>query len=213
MPQTKGLVVPIGFGEYNSVRQTLLMYEPGEIAHIENVLRGEHKERVHRRLRRLEEEVTYEEERKAVTEKDLQSTDRFELKREASETIKEEHKAEAGVTVKYDGPSVDVEAKAGYTYTHAKEQAKKTSVCYAKNVTERSLSRLEEKVREVRVEKTIEEFEETNTHGIDNKDKPDHAVGIYRWVDKIYEAQVINYGQRLFSISSFPSLPHFISTH
>ena len=198
VPQTKGLVVPIGFGEYNSVRQTLLMYEPGEIAHIENVLRGEYKERVHRRLRRLEEEVTYEEERKAVTEKDLQSTDRFELKREASETIKEEHKAEAGVTVKYDGPSVDVEAKAGYTYTHAKEQAKKTSVCYARDVTERSLSRLEEKVREVRVEKTIEEFEETNTHGIDNKDKPDHAVGIYRWVDKIYEAQVINYGQRLF---------------
>ena len=198
VPLTKGLVQPVGFGEYNTVRQTLLSYEPGEIAHIENVLRGEYKERVHRRLRRLEEEVTYEEERKTVTEKDLQSTDRFELKREASETIKEEHKADAGVTVKYDGPTVDVEAKAGYTYTHAKEQSKKTSVSYAREVTEKSLSRLEEKVREVRVEKTIEEFEETNTHGIDNKGKPDHAVGIYRWVDKIYEAQVIGYGERLF---------------
>jgi hypothetical protein len=198
VPQTKGLVQPVGVGEYNTVRQTLLSYEPGEIAHIENVLRGEYKERVHRRLRRLEEEITYEEERKAVTEKDLQSTDRFELKREASETIKEEHKAEAGVAIKYDGPTVDVEANAGYTYTHAKKQSKKTSVSYAREVTEKSLSRLEEKVREVRVEKTIEEFEETNTHGIDNKDKPDHAVGIYRWVDKIYEAQVIGYGERLF---------------
>jgi len=198
VPQTKGLVQPAGIGEYNTVRQTLVRYEPGEIAHIENVLRGEYKERVHRRLRRMEEEVTYEEERKTVTEKDLQSTDRFELKREASETIKEEHKAEAGVTVKYDGPMVDVEAKAGYQGSYAKEQAKKTSVSYAREVTEKSLSRLEEKIREVRVEKSIEEFEETNTHGIDNKDKPDHAVGIYRWVDKVYEAQVINYGARLF---------------
>lgn len=198
VPQTKGLVQPVGVGEYNTVRQTILRYEPGEIAHIENVLRGEYKERVHRRLRRLEEEITYEEERKSVTEKDLQSTDRFELKREASVTIKEEHKAEAGVAVKYDGPTVDVEANVGYTYTHAKEQSKKTSVSYAREVTEKSLSRLEEKVREVRVEKTIEEFEETNTHGIDNKENPDHAVGIYRWVDKIYEAQVIGYGERLF---------------
>ncbi|GEM_PF-1510869 len=191
-------VKPVGIGEYNSVRQTLLRYEDGEIAHIENVLRGEYKERVHRRLRRLEEELTYEEERKALTEKDLQSTDRFELKREASETIKEEHKANAGVTVKYDTPTVDIEAKAGYSYDHAKEQAKKTSVSYARDVTQKSLSRLEEKVRKVRVEKTIEEFEETNTHGFDNKGQPDHAIGIYRWVDKIYEAQVISYGERLF---------------
>jgi len=198
VPQSVGLVKPVGFGEYNTVRQTLLRYEAGEIAHIENVLRGEYKERVHRRLRRLEEEVTYEEERKTTMEKDLQSTDRFELKREASETIKEEHKADAGVTVKYDGPTVDVEAKAGYNYTHAREEAKKTSVSYARDVTEKSLSRLEEKVREVRIQKTIEEFEETNTHGIDNKEKTDHAVGIYRWVDKIYESQVIGYGERLF---------------
>lgn len=198
VPMSHGLVGPSGVGELHIVKQHLLRYEAGEIAHIENVLSGEYKERVHRRLRRLEEEITYEEERKAITEKDLQSTDRFELKREASETIKEEHKADAGVTVTYDGPSVEVEAKAGYAYSHAKEQAKKTSVTYARDVTERSVSKLEEKVREVRVEKTIEEFEETNTHGIDNKENPDHTVGIYRWVDKLYEMQVVNYGQRLF---------------
>ncbi len=197
-PHTVGVVEPVGMGEYNSVRQALVRYEPREIAHIENVLRGEYKERVHRRLRRLEEEVTYEEERKATTEKDLQSTDRFELKREASETIKEDAKVEGGVTVKYDGPMVDVEAFAKGAYNYAKEQAKKTSVTYAKDVTQRSVSKVEEKVREVRVEKTIEEFEETNTHGIDNKDKPDHAIGIYRWVDKVYQMQVVNYGSRLF---------------
>ncbi len=198
IPELQCRVMPVGMGEYNSVRQTLLRYEDGEVAHIENVLRGEYKERVHRRLRRLEEELTYAEEQKTTTEKDLQSTDRFELKREASETIKEEHKADAGVTVKYDTPMVDVEAKAGYSYDHAKEHAKKTSVSYARDVTQKSLSRLEEKVREVRVAKTIEEFEETNTHGFDNKGQQNNAIGIYRWVDKIYEAQVINYGNRLF---------------
>lgn len=210
VPQSAGTIRPVGYGELNVVCQTLLRYEPGEIAHIENVLRGEYKERVHRRLRRLEEEVTVEEERKTVSEQDLQSTDRFELKREASGTIKEDSKKEAGLSLSGSyGPTVSFTANASTSSSNAKEQSKSTSVSYAREVTERSVSRIEERVREVRLRRAIEEFEETNTHGIDNKEKNGHIVGIYHWVDKIYQAQIINYGDRLLFEFTVPEPASF----
>ena len=34
--------------------------------------------------------------------------------------------------------------------------------------------------------KIVEEFEENNKHGFDNTKGDKHVVGVYRWVDKIY---------------------------
>jgi hypothetical protein len=68
---------------------------------------------------------------------------------------------------------------------------------YAQEVTNRSLERIIEKVRTERISKLTEEFEENNKHGLDNRGGDQHVVGVYRWVDKIYEAQVVNYGKRL----------------
>lgn len=197
VPEGAGSIRPIGIADLMLVRQKLLRYEKGEIAHIENVLRGEYKERLHRRARRIEEEITVETERKEETERDLQTAERFEIKRETSETIKEDSKLEAGVSVSGSyGPTVSFSANTNYSNSEAKEKSKKVSTSYARDVTERSVSRFEERVREERVRRTVEEFEETNTHGIDNKEKDGHVIGIYRWVDKIYEAQVVNYGRR-----------------
>jgi hypothetical protein len=47
------------------------------------------------------------------------------------------------------------------------------------------------------VSKIIEEFEETNRHGFDNRKGAEHISGVYRWVDKVYKNQVHNYGKRL----------------
>ena len=41
------------------------------------------------------------------------------------------------------------------------------------------------------------ETEEVNTHGFDNTEGTEHAVGVYRWLDKLYQGQVKNYGKRL----------------
>lgn len=43
----------------------------------------------------------------------------------------------------------------------------------------------------------LREFEETNKHGFDNRLGDKHVVGTYRWVDKIMENNLINYGKRL----------------
>ncbi len=195
--QTVGAIRDLGVIDYMVVRQKLLRYELGEVAHVENVLRGEYRERMHRRARRVEEAVTVETERKEESERDLQTTERFELKLEATETLKEDQKVQAGVTATYKGPCVEVSANASYSGNWVKEKAHKTASTYAKDVVSRSLSRLQERVREERVRKTIEEFEERNTHGIDNKGQSDHVIGVYRWLDKVYEAQIYNYGRKM----------------
>jgi hypothetical protein len=57
--------------------------------------------------------------------------------------------------------------------------------------------RVEQRVRQQRARVTIEELEETNKHSFINPAGQGPIVGVYRWVEKVYEAQIFNYGKRL----------------
>lgn len=188
----------IGIADLMVVRQHIQKYEPGEIAHIENVLKGESRKREHRRARIVEEVLELETETYEATEKDLQSTERFEMRDETARTIRQDSKLEAGVSVSASyGPFVKVSANLGYSSRNAREESRRSATSFARDVTERSVSRIEERVREERMRKTVEEFEEKNLHSIENADGDGHITGIYRWVDKKYKVEVVNYGQRL----------------
>ena len=50
---------PLGVGDLKVVKQWLVAYEPGEISDIHNVMLGEEKVRVHRRLEKTEEAFSY----------------------------------------------------------------------------------------------------------------------------------------------------------
>lgn len=90
-------IEPVGVGDLKVVKQKLVRYEAGEVAHIENVLAREKRERQHRRLRQFEEILTEEQEREEESRRDLQSTERFELQSETQRTIQSETTFEAGV--------------------------------------------------------------------------------------------------------------------
>ena len=211
VPSTHGDVAPAGIGDLLVVRQNLKRYEARELAHVENVLDGEYKERSHRRARTTEETITTEIETKREEERDLQSTERFELKTESSEVLKEDTSLKIGLSVsgKY-GPVVEFKASTDFAMNHAKEESKKIASSFSKDVTQRASSRISERRREERILKTIEVFEEANKHGIDNKDGDDHVVGQYQWLDKVFEAQVFNYGKRLLFDVMLPEPAAFL---
>jgi hypothetical protein len=201
---TKALVPPkpfrvVGAGDLEVVREKIQKYELGEIAHIENVLRGESKLRRHVRRRRIEETTVVETERIEESEQDLESTERFEQKNESDLTVQEDQNLAVGVTVNAAyGPFVDVTSEFEYSHSRSRTEANRSASKYARDVTSRSISRLHERIRKERTRKTIEEFEELNRHSLKNDDEPvDHVVGVYRWLDKIYKNQVFSYGQRL----------------
>jgi hypothetical protein len=193
-----GRITPLGIGDLKVVKQTLLAYVAGEVAHIENVLKGESKERTHRKLDRTETTLITSEEETKDTERDTQSTDRFELKREAENTLKEDLGIKAGLTVTATYGPVVATATGDFAYSTSKQESEKSSSNFAREVVDRSVSKVQTKTKTERTTKTLNEVEEINKHSLNNSPpSTGHVTGIYRWVDKRYRAQVYNYGARL----------------
>jgi hypothetical protein len=209
-------IKPLGIGDLKVVKQTLKKYATGEVAHIENVLRGEYKERKYRELDRTEQTVTIETSTEQETTKDTQTTERFELKKESENTIQEQMSVQAGVTVSASYGPVTLGAHGDFAYSTSSSQSEKAASNYAREVVDRSVSRIQTKTRQEQVTTTLHEVEEIDTHGIDNKGQADNVVGVYRWVDKYYEAQIYNYGKRMmfeFIVPEPAAFYGFAQTH
>lgn len=192
----RALVAPAGVADLLVVKQQIKRYEGAELAHVETVLIGEKKSRAHRQLDRSEETFLTETEGTRTQETEVQSTDRFELNRETSRTIQNDFKHGFGLSLsgKY-GPAVEFTSTFSAEGAQSVEESSKNSSRYAKDVVSRSLERITERVREVRSRTVLHETEETNLHELDN-DTGKHINGVYQFIDKVYEAQVFNYGIR-----------------
>ena len=197
IPTTYGSVKPIGVGELLVVKQQILRYEAGEIAHIENILQGEDKNRTHRRRDLTEEILVRESEIEREEERDLETSERFELSRESSEVIKEELEVEGSLNIKVKpSPAVIIEASAKVAYSNARETSRRKVSEYAKEIVDKSVSRVSERIRKEETLRTVREIEEINEHGFNNVDGDGHVVGIYQWINKVYQAQIYRYGLR-----------------
>lgn len=192
-----GLRFPFKIANLRVVEQELLSYEPGYIAHIQNTLQGEFNEKTTRRLSRTEESFSSSYEKDVLDERDTQSTDRFNMERETSKTIQEdtEKYVNGQLTAGY-GP-VSLSIGAGYSNNTSTEESNSEAISYSKDVVQRSLQRLIEKTKEEKSTKTINEFEETNKHGLDNRGGSQHVVGIYRWLDQLNKVTIKTYDKRM----------------
>ncbi len=205
MPTGHGTIRPVGIADLLLVKQHVVRYEGGELAHVENVLRSEHLGRDTRRLERTETTILTESETTKEQEQDTQSTDRFSLKRETSSTIKDDTQFKAGLSVdaKY-GPFVEVKATADFATSHSSEESAKQASEFSKDVVSRSVSKVVERVLERRSTTTLAEFEEKYSHIFDNSAGATNISGVYQWVDKVLQAQVYNYGKRMLFDVTLP---------
>lgn len=188
-----------GTGDLLLVRQKLKAHELGEFAHIENVLQGETREREHRRLDLREEIDVIEVERETEKQRDLQSTERNELQSEAEKTVRSQIGIEAGVQTSGSyGPCFNFSASLNASFSTTTEETQRKAMSYSREVTEKTSERIREKVRTERRVRVLQEIEEINRHKFENTgDSKGNVRGVYRWLNKIYEAQVFNYGQRM----------------
>ncbi|HEX5760830.1 MAG TPA: hypothetical protein VF121_16695 [Thermoanaerobaculia bacterium] len=188
-----------GVGDLLLVKQTLKAYELAEFAHVENVLAGESRLREHRRLNIREEIEVSEEERETEKERDLQSTERNEMQSEAERTVKSQFELEAGLQVSGSyGPAVSFSASLNASFSTTTEETQRKAVSYSREVTEKTSERVRERVRRELRRRLLEEIQEINRHSIDNSNAAaGHVRGIYRWLNKVYDAQIFNYGQRM----------------
>jgi hypothetical protein len=188
-----------GIGDLLVVRQTLKAYELADFAHVENVLAGESREREHRRLNVREETVTIETETETQKERDLQSTERSEMQTEIEKTVKSEFGLDAGLQLSGSyGPTVSFSSSLSLGFSTSTEETERRAASFSREVTEKTAERTRERMREEHRRRTLEQVEELNRHKVDNTAAPQgHVRGIYRWLNKVYDAQVFNYGKRM----------------
>lgn len=195
------------------VRQTLRRYERGEIAHIENVLKGEKHRRTFRHQTTTEISTQRDKEKTVDDERDLQSTDRFEMKSEVNKTVHDEMEAQGGFTVSGSYGSVTASANGQFGYQRSLDEATKTASTYAHDMIEKTRTRTSERTLERRTTQLTQLNDETAVHEIKNTaDAAQHVVGVYRWVNKTYDMQILNYGRRLMLEFSIPEPAAFFRT-
>ena len=187
----------LGVSDLLRVEQKLLCYEPGEIAHIENIMSGEERKRSTRRLNIRETENISEIEKETVDERDLQTTERFEMESESSKTASQSTNLDVGLNVVGDFGIVDVSLNTNFSMANSSTESRKNASRFAKEVVEKTKKKVSEKTKTTSRIRILEEFEEKNEHNFKNETE-NHTVGVYRWLDKIYQAKLLNYGLRSF---------------
>jgi len=210
-PTDTSAFIPSGFGmknigvaDYLKVEQSTYCYVEGDVAHIENIMAREYKERSTRRLKRSESQTTKSTESEKEKLTDTTTTERHEMQSEVAKILQEsrDFAAQAGFSARW-GESESttgkytLDAGASYATHNSKEESNRQAVTEAKDITARALDRIVTKVKEERIDKVLEEYEENNKHGFDNTKGSNHVVGVYRWVDKVVKNQIYNYGKRM----------------
>jgi hypothetical protein len=210
-PLRDDLPHPVGVGDLLVVKQQLTRYEGGDIAKIENILRGEKREKTDLHAVTLDSTVVTETAKTTETTTSLDVTERFDLKTESSNVVKEDLAANAGVNVSTKYGGVEINANANIAYSLSKEQSSKAATEHAKDVTSRAASKVTELARRQETTRTIERFKDREFHSFDNTTNGDANVsGVYQWLNKVYEAQVFNYGSRLLFDFVVPEPAAFI---
>ncbi|WP_185147274.1 coiled-coil domain-containing protein [Chryseobacterium binzhouense] len=191
----------IGVADYLKVEQSTYCYVEGDVAHIENIMAREYKERATRRLKRSESQTTKSSESEKEKLTDTTTTERHEMQSEISKILQEskDFSAQAGAYANWGmgDNKFGITANASYATHNSKEESNRQAVTEAKDITARALDRIVTKVKEERIDKILEEYEENNKHGFDNTKGSNHVVGVYRWVDKVVKNQIYNYGKRM----------------
>jgi hypothetical protein len=203
-------IKPLGVGDLKVVKQTLLRYEAGEISDIHNVMKGEQNRRDHRRLEKTEELFSFSGSSEQETQRDSQSTDRSEIKREAENVIKTDISGSAGASVTYNQNPVSATVSAGFAASRSGQETEKSANNFSKEIVAKALDRVVKRTSEQRNTTKIFETEERNRHQLSNVKGDAHVNGIYQWVDKRYRAQVYNFGKRMMFEFMVPEPASFL---
>lgn len=206
-------VTELGIADFRRVEQEVCCYVPGEVSHIENIMAREYKERTTRSLRVSESTTEQTSETEIENLTDTTTTERNEMHNEASSIVNQDNATSFGANASVSGKVFGATFSAGTNYNTSSSNSESNSnlqaQTYAQEVTERALERVVQKVSTKRTSRILQEFEENNTHGFDNRKGDEHVTGVYRWVDKIYKNTLVNYGKRLMYEFALPEPAKF----
>ena len=196
--QINGTVVPYAIGDLHMIQHKLIGYRPGEIAHIENVLPGEIKERSNASSHEISE--TTIDTNETTLYKDNQWETRLEgFNTEIGNTLKgnETNTDDYNNLQTSYGPPTTGTYTGKVTLTKKQDLNDKTNdTQFAKKVLDQTIARMNRNIKHVFTRQQVKKTEEAVVHTLDNRNGECNVRGIYNWVNKVYSTRVINYGNR-----------------
>ncbi|WP_254774852.1 hypothetical protein [Polaromonas sp. YR568] len=194
-----GWIEPYAIGDLQMVRQRLLRYQCGEIARIENVMRGERREVTNKRTHRQLDEVHQSSGEKQLLQNDA-ADERSNLQEESRKTV-----AEVVETNQYNkftnsyGPPTQATLDGSWSKTVQPGAAPGVddTTRFARDILNKTVNRINRSVSLSRSSSTMSQTEDSVVSLVDNTGGSRNMRGVYRWLNKVYEACVVNYGQRL----------------
>lgn len=199
-----GEIRPPAVGDLILVEQELRRYELGELHEIESIMRGERRERTIRELARTTQTSTTETFSEQEESSSLKTDERFQLSSQAQKTATKSFGVQAGVNVSGKFGPVQVSASVNASYNTSESTTQTTAQEYAKTVTEEASRRVRNSIKESSSITILTETQNTSLRGFNNEAGTVHVNGLYRWVDKIYTARLMNYGRRLMLSLTVP---------
>lgn len=196
VPTTHSTIHSAGHTDLLVVKQQLVGYVTADIAAVRSIMQGELNESIKRQLNLTEQEFYRESETTNESERSAEQSDRFEMRKEVEETIKENLSAKGALTVSGSlGPQFEYQAHAEVAWEKSTESSAKAATEAAREVTEKASEKVIERVLTRQRTLTRTENESTVTQKLQN-DTGAHVAGVYQWLNKVYQAQVFNYGMR-----------------
>ena len=195
-----GYVSPLGVAQLQTLDHSLSRYEPGELAHVENIMQGENREQ----------------ELSKVLSKDSLETERGQAN--LSEDL---HRSRQGVMAEQDqthtDPSLSLTREfnklnnqygsdglsdsvtGGWTdSTQTKSPENLAARHRTQDLLDRAASQVSRRIRNQRQKQLTQSLTARHLCRYTNDTGQAHLIGIYRWVDQVYHARLTPEGQHLF---------------
>lgn len=196
VPLDRGAMKPPVVGDLLRVEQDLRRYELSEIADLVTVMQGERRERTVRTLARTTQTTTTETASEREQTSSVTTDERFQLAAQSQSTASQAASVDVGVSASGKWGPVQVSATASASFDTSKSSTDSQSQEYAKNITETASSTVRNSFKQSTSFTVLNERQETSLQGFNNEAGTGHVNGIYRWLDKVYEARLMNYGRR-----------------
>lgn len=187
----------LGIADYKKVVTEICGYRAGEVAHIENIMAGETREKVTTKTHKSEVTQTDSQEIESEKLTDNISTERFEMQTEIAKMQQEQKAFDAYANVHASYGVVSLDAGASYATNTSKEESNRQAVTQAKEQTQRAMERIVSRIKTEKTVKITDEFIEANKHRFENLSNPYNVSGVYRFINAVYKNQIYNYGKRL----------------
>lgn len=185
---------PVGVADLRVVRQVLVAYQKGELANIHNVLQGEEHEHFQSRLSRADDSEGNYNDGDAEVSREETGIDRFDMGQSASQTARTQRDRNASINLTSNYGTVNAQASTFMNNSNGSDQSRNADLRQSRELVERAVALVRERVGRQRLRTRSAESYESNT--VRHSAPAATVRAQYRWVDKVYQAQVFTYGAR-----------------